>query len=70
MLKFQDFSVTKILREINAGESRSSSIAIIALFGALNCVNLVEFSLQKVQKCIKFKNSKPLDVEKRQILRF
>ena len=41
VLKFQDFSITQILREINC-----------AIFGALNFVNLVNFSLQKVQKLV------------------
>ena len=40
-LKFQDFSITQILREINC-----------AIFGALNFVNLVNFSLQKKKKKI------------------
>ena len=46
IMKFQDFSVIQILREINFGESRSSKIAI---FGALDFVNLVNFSLLKVK---------------------
>ena len=47
--KFQDFSVLQILREINFGKSRSSKIAVFAILGALNFVNLVNFSLEKVQ---------------------
>ena len=53
--KFQDFSVIQILREIKFGESRSSKTAILANFGALNFVGLVKFSLQKVQKFMKYK---------------
>ena len=44
------FSVTQILREINFGESRSAETAIFAIFGALNSVDLVNSSFQKVQK--------------------
>ena len=44
MWKFQDFSVTHILREISFGDSKSSKIAIFAIFGALNLVDLVIFS--------------------------
>ena len=53
--KFQDVFVPPILRKINFGQSISSEIAICASFGALNCVNLVDFSLQKVQKCLNSK---------------
>ena len=53
--KFQDFSVTQILREINLGESRSAETAIIAIFGALNSVDLVNCSIQKEQKSLKLK---------------
>ena len=55
MWKFQDFSVIEILREINVGESRSAKIAILAIFGALNLVDLVNYSLQKVQISMKIK---------------
>ena len=34
--KFQDFSITQILREINFGGSRSSKITMFAILGALN----------------------------------
>ena len=47
--KIRDFSVTQILREINFEECRSSEIAIFAILGALTFVNLVDFSIQKVQ---------------------
>ena len=43
--KFHDFSVIQILSEINFEECRSSKIAIFAILGALNLVNLVNFSL-------------------------
>ena len=43
----------QILREINFGECKSYKIAIFAIFGALNLVDLVIFSLQNVQNCVK-----------------
>ena len=54
--KFKEFSVTEILREINFGESKSSKIAFLVILGAPNFVNLVNFSLHKVQKYIKIKS--------------
>ena len=51
--KVQDFPVTQILREINSGEFRSSETAVFAFFGALDFVDLVDFSLQKVQNFMK-----------------
>ena len=48
--KNHNFSITQILREINFGESRGSKNAIFAIFAAMNLVDLVIFSLQKVQK--------------------
>ena len=51
-VKISGFSVTQILREINFEEFRSSKNAIFAMLGALNFVNLSDFSLQKVQKII------------------
>ena len=53
--KFHDFSVIQILREINFGDSTSSKTALFAILGAQNFVHLVDFSLQKIQKCIKIK---------------
>ena len=55
MRKFQDFSVIQILHEINFGGCRSPKSAVFAIFWALNLVDLVNFSIQKVQKCIKIK---------------
>ena len=46
-----------ILREINFVDSRSAKTANFAILGALNFVNLVNTTLQKVQKFIKIKNS-------------
>ena len=43
--KFQDFSVTQILREINYGESRKSKTAVFAIFGATKVIILSNFSL-------------------------
>ena len=53
--KFQDFSVTQILREINSGQSKSSKFDVFTILGDLNFVAWVKFSLQKVQKIIKLK---------------
>jgi len=53
MWKFQDFSITQILREINFEDSRSAKTAIFAILRAVNFVLLVNISLQKVQKFIK-----------------
>ena len=50
MRKFEDFSVIQILRETSFGESESPKTAVFAISRALNFVNLVNFSLQKVQK--------------------
>ena len=51
--KIHNFSVTQILREINFGESSSCKTAVLPNSWALNFVNLVNISLQKVQKFIK-----------------
>ena len=53
--KFHDFCITHILREINFVDSWRAKTAIKALLGAVNFVLLVNFSLQKVNKCIKIK---------------
>ena len=55
MWKFQDFSVTHILREINFGEIRTSKNGVFAILAALNVVNLADISLKEVQKFIKIK---------------
>ena len=41
-VEFQNFSITQILR-------KSAKTAVFAIFGGLNLVNLVNFSLQIVQ---------------------
>ena len=48
--KFQDFSITQILREINLGGSRSSKTAVLAILRALKSINWVNFGLQKNAK--------------------
>ena len=53
--KFQYFSITQILREINFGESSNSNSAIFAILGVLNFVYLVDFSLQKVKNSMNLK---------------
>ena len=53
--KFEDFSVIQIFREINFDQSKRSKTAIFAIFEVLNFVDLVNFSLQKVEKFIEIK---------------
>ena len=50
--EFHDFSVNQILREINFVESRRYKTAVLAISGALKIIDLVNFSLQKMQKFI------------------
>ena len=59
-LKFHDFFITQILREINFEDSKSAKSAVFAILGDVHFVHLVNVSLQKVQKSIesKFKASK------------
>ena len=59
--KLQDFSKIQILREINFGESRSSKIAIFAIFGTAKFVNLINFNLPKSVKIHNYQNSDPLN---------
>ena len=54
--KFQNFSVIQIFRETNFGRSQGSKKAVFAIFGALTFINLINFRLQKVQKCMKIMN--------------
>ena len=63
--RFQDFSVTQIIREINFGESRNSKTAIVAILRALNLVILINFKC----KFHRNQNSEPLNVLKWQNLR-
>ena len=58
------FSVTQILCEINFGESKSLKSAIFAILRALNYVDMVNFSLQRVQKLTKHQNSEPISMLK------
>ena len=69
-MNYQDFSVTKILREINFEESISSKTAVFATLGALVFDKFGQFSLQKAEKLHKNQNSEPLKVKKWQILHF
>ena len=57
--KFQDISITQILREINFEDSRSAKSNIFAILGALTFVNVVDFSLQNVQIFRRLKNQNP-----------
>ena len=45
-------------------------LPIFAIVAGLNFANLVNFSFQKVQNCIKNQNSEPLNVLKWQVLHF
>ena len=51
----KELFITQILCEINFEGSRNSKNAGFAFFGALNFINLVTFSLEKVKKLIKIK---------------
>ena len=69
--KFQNFSVIQILREINFVAHRSSITIVFAISGGLKFVNLVNFSLKKVQKsksraseCVKMANSELVESQK------
>jgi len=64
VLEFQNFAVNQILRKISFLESRSFKTTFFAIVWALTFVNLVNLSLQKVQKFIKNQNSEPLNVIK------
>jgi len=56
MWKFHDFSITQILREIKYGGSRSSKNAVFfSIFEAMNFINLINISIQRVQKWLKIK---------------
>ena len=59
---FWQNSIIQILREINFGEPRSCKTFVCAIFGTLNFVDLVNYSLLKVQKLMKNPNPQPLDV--------
>ena len=61
MWKNQDLSVTQILREINFQDSTSAKSAF-AILGALKIVDLVNFSLQRMQKFTKNQNSQSLQM--------
>ena len=64
MWKFQDFSITQILREINFEDSRMAKTAIFAILRAVNFVQMVNFSLKKSTKIHKNQNSESLNVVK------
>ena len=59
MWKFDYFSITQILCEINFGGFGRSENAFFAIFGALNFVDVANFSLQKLQKYTKIKIQSP-----------
>ena len=51
----KELSIDQILYEVRFEGSRNSKNAGFAFFGALNFINLVTFSLEKVKKLIKIK---------------
>ena len=53
--KCHDFFITQILLEISFEGSRPAKNAVFTILGALNFVDLMNFSLQKVLKCLKVK---------------
>ena len=55
MWKILNFRTIQILQEINFVDSRSVKTAILVILWALKSVDLLNFSLQKVQKFIKIK---------------
>ena len=61
MWNFQDFSVTKILRETSFRYSRIAKTAVFTNLAALNFDNLVNYSLLNVQRK-KNPNSDPKNV--------
>ena len=70
MCKFQDFSITHILREINFMHSRSAKTAIFAIKKGSEFCSFGKFQPSKSAKIHKSKNSEPLDVVKWLILHF
>ena len=60
MWKFHEFSIPKILREINFEDSKIAKTAIFAILRAVNFVQMVNFSLQKSAKIHKNQNSESL----------
>ena len=53
---YEDFCIIQILREINFWETTwKFQNYLFSILGALNCVNLVNFSIHKVQKYMKVK---------------
>jgi len=51
--KFQDFSFTEILREINFGEARNSKIAVFAILRAVKNSSKFKF---RASECVKMAN--------------
>ena len=64
MPKFQNFTVTEILREISFGECRNAKTPIFAILEALNFVDWVYLSLQKSGKIHIIQSSDPLNLLK------
>ena len=67
MRKFQDFSVIRILREINFEESRSSETVIFCDFRGSEFCWLGKFQSWKSAKIHENQNSEPPNVSKWQI---
>ena len=67
MWKFQYFSLTQILREINFEDSRNAKIAVFALLVSVDFVHLIK--IRKIgAKIHENQISEPLNVLKWQIL--
>ena len=65
MWKFQDFSISQILREIKFWDSRSAKTTLLPLY-----VNFVNYQPSKSAKILGIQNLEPLNVLKWQILHF
>ena len=70
MWKIQDFSITQILCEINFGDSRSAKTAVFDILGAVKFDNVVNFSLERLQKIHKNQNPEPFKCVKMAFLHF
>ena len=70
MWKFQDFSATQILREINFGHLDAPNTAILTIWPVLNLEFVRIFDISKSENFSKSKNSNPSKLLKRQFLNF
>ena len=61
MWKFNDFSITQILREINFRESSGCNTNVFPILEALHFVNVVLFFVCKASECAKMADFETLD---------